>query len=306
MKKILLPTIALIALIASGVLGVLYVSKTQALNERISSLTEERDGLLTRVDELLVDEIRFPKVRIDDYSDYDIYLLPTEYMIRTRTITPSVDGVLGSIKNSALPYTDEFGDPFWFHKTSHENILGVVHQPDTLAFPEQGYIDVKEHHFVKTWDSSLDVDATVTFGFYDYALSTNLLDSEECSVLSDYDPNSSDAANLALLQQQLDDCNTNEQLFVSELLVNDEVVLSFEPEQVWRVGGAFANSIDYKYDLPETTEKPLRIAIIGVSPDLNNVYFSFLDETYSINRDGEVVEAEVPDELVKITDEPYE
>lgn len=259
--------------------------------------------------ELLEDnKIRFPELLLGDQS---FFLQPVSYLVRVRESGESLDNVIGTISNVALPYVDWTKDPIWFYKTTSDKVLGIRHLPDTFIGGEE-YLLVKTDgtSSVRISGSYLDDALGVDFEYLSvnqvpemkYEISTNLVDTACAEMPEEVWSNPA----LESINDWLNKCNENYPLYISEIRVNDAFALSIPRERVYRVQGVFDGQVSYKIDLPETTEKTVELSFLGASEDLDMVYFSLSGQTYALDRNGKVVATDRPSELVNVTIEHYQ
>ncbi|MBU1126675.1 hypothetical protein KJ758_03630 [Patescibacteria group bacterium] len=301
-KFMIVIIIAIVGFIGMLTFLVLYVGERG--NNNVLTHVSEEQGLVT--DQALEST---HEISVQVGSD-ELFLWPTEYTIRYGNDS------YGPISNISLP-----GSPFrdqWFKKTTDENIVGVIHFSDTFTgLDERVFLKPREKKAIHLYRDILSLTGDVTFYsptfMNDWPISYNIsidLKDEVCSSVPEdiymVEPSEED---VNPVERWIDDCNASYPLSVSQILVNDQVAFELPLQKVIRVPGVFDGQVAYNAaneDGVALHNGRVGLALRGVSAELDHAYFIFLDEIYSIDRDGIVEHHEVAGPMVDMTNEPYE
>jgi hypothetical protein len=257
---------------------VLFFIWNGSLNDQIATLTQERDELQT---EIVIETETTPEIPLyygnrftEIVNGSSVGLFPYVYEL-------GIDGqIIGSVEVPA--YGQSTGD-IMIKYTTNEDVIGLHWEQVELAVEETKDVFIGQGSLstVTLYDSRLvpvEGEVSVSFESSAYTLSPNVPIIDEC--LLD-EPDNSCHGSLAT---------------TTGLLLDGVPIITIEPVEVMYDGHTEGGDFN----------PPLRIHWEGVSADLATVYFTFQEQSYSIDETGKVEEVDLPDDLVTITDEVYE
>lgn len=199
-----------------------------------------------------------------------------------------------------------------FGETTLENIVGLFYIGD-FGNSEIAYVDPNQQKSVHLDDDVFGLPDIVEFSNWDshtevsYSIRTNV-PVNECPDTY-LNPEIQQLGGTDYFQGIVDECNKKGDVYLTHLLVNDEIAYTFPVTKLERTPGGIEIAMGYA--------PGIWIHLIGTNPELDKVYFEFWDKysvdeegnrvtdpvpnsTFSIDVDGNIEQVEFPDDMVTI------